>query len=619
MIRNAFTFLLFFFVLNPALSQDNRQADSLRMVLDKTDDTKAKSSLMKAIADAYSIESKKGIAWYNKHIAFAVRHNFDASSSINALGIYYLNRQEYNTALTYFLRQVKEAEKYGNTKQIGNAYANISIIFQEQRNFKRSLYYDAKALAISKSLHDSTGIADAYMASGITYSEMGDDEKALGFLKKALPFYLKKNDPGKIAYAYFNIGFATQEPVERIYYLEKAKTFFDVYDPAFPLAVSNLSNMAETYLLLSQNAALSAKINSTPPALLAKAESLVNASIAYSLKDNARYNLMFSYEVLAKIKEAQHKPAEALDYTRRQYALKDSLFSQEQKNDIATTESAAEIALRDKQLQLNKTLLKTRERQFWMLFGGILLFTGLMVLLFLQNAARKAQNKKLEKLNHELDIANKTKAQLFGIINHDLRGPVATLINFLNLQRNNMLDDSKKAALETKTITSANGLLQSMEDLLLWSKGQMEYFSPDIQQVTAKSLFEDIKGLYTHEPIHFSDADNVVFTSDENYLKTIMRNLTGNALKAAATATNAQIEWNAFESNGNKCLSITDNGTGAAAETFSALQGSTAGIGIKNGLGLHLVRDLATAIHCGIEVQTGANGTTITLTVTSAQ
>ena len=78
MMRNAFTLLLFFFVLNPTLSQDNRRADSLRMVLDKTDDTKAKSSLMKAIAGAYSIESKKGIAWYNKHIAFAIRHNLDA-------------------------------------------------------------------------------------------------------------------------------------------------------------------------------------------------------------------------------------------------------------------------------------------------------------------------------------------------------------------------------------------------------------------------------------------------------------------------------------------------------------------------------------------------------------
>lgn len=618
-MRTAFTLLVFFFVLNPAFSQDNRQADSLIKVLDRTTDIKQKGRLINAVARTYSIESKKGIAWYNRHIAFAVKHNLDASASINALGIYYLNRQEYDTALTYFLRQVKEAGKYGNTKQIGDAYANISIIFQEQRNFKRSLYYDKKALAISQSLNDTTGIADSYMSSGINYSEIGDDKKALAFFKRALPFYLKKNNTGKIAYAYFNIGFATQEPVGRIHYLEKAKTFFDAYDPSFPLAVSNLSNMAETYLLLSQDAALSAKVNSTPLALLAKAENLVNESIAYSLKDNARYNLMFSYEVLAKIKEAQHKPAEALEYTRRQYALKDSLFSQEQKNDIATTESAAEIALRDKQLQLNKILLKTRERQFWMLFGGILLFTGFIVLLFLQNSARKAQNKKLEKLNHELDVANKTKAQLFGIINHDLRGPVATLINFLNLQRNNMLDDSKKAALESKTMTSATGLLQSMEDLLLWSKGQMEHFSPDVQPVTAQSLFEDIKGLYTAEPIHFINTDNVVFTSDENYLKTIMRNLTGNALKATATLQNSQIQWRAFESNGNKCLSITDNGTGAATEAFSALHGDTTGIGIKNGLGLHLVRELATAIHCDIKVQTSANGTTIILTVTSAQ
>lgn len=613
-MKKAFTLLLLF-TLHCAFCQDNREADSLVQLLGKTTNIKRQGDLMHDIASTYTIEEKQGVVWYKKHIAFAIKHNLDASVSINALGVYHLNRQEYDLALTHFLRSVSEGKKYGNKKIIADTYSNISIIFQEQRNFKRSLYYDKKALEISEAIHDSTGIADSYMSSGINYSEIGDNAKALAFFKKALPYYLKRNNSGKIAYAYFNIGFVTQDLVQRAHYLEKAKTYFDAYDPNFTLAVSNLSNMAETYLLLSKDTALSAKVNSTPAALLEKAEQLVNVSIACSLKDNARYNLMFSYEVLSKIKEAQNKPAEAIEYIRKQHALKDSLFSQEQKNDIATTESAAEIALRDKQLELNRVTLETREKQFWILFGGILIFTGLLVILFMQASARKAQNKKLEKLNQELDVANKTKAQLFGIINHDLRGPVASLINFLNLQRSNMLDDTKKAELEAKTMTSANGLLQSMEDLLLWSKGQMEHFSPDIKPVAAQSLFDDIQALYTGAPITFTTANGLVFESDENYLKTIMRNLTANALKAVAAIPNPKIEWNAFEKDGSNYLSITDNGNGAAAETFSALYDTTAGIGIKNGFGLHLVRELATAIHCETNVLTGTNGTTITLTV----
>lgn len=609
---------VFFFLLaimHCAYSQDNSKADSLIKLLDKTKSIKQKDRLMSAIADAYSIDSQKGIAWYNKHLAFAIKNNLDTSGSLNALGVYYLNTQQYDIALKYLLRAADAAKKHEKARMTAMIYSHISVIFQEQGNFKKSLFYDNKALEISKSINDTIGIADNYMSSGINYSEIGNNRKALELFKKALPYYLKKNIKEKVAYAYFNIGFVTEDLAERVEYLEKAKTFFDAYDPAYPLAVSNQSNMAETYFLLSQDAGLSAKANSTSPALLQKAEELVNEAIVYARKDNSRYNLMFAYEVLAKIKEAQNKPAEALEYTRRQFALKDSLFSQQQKNNIATTESEAEIELRDKQLELNRVMLQTRERQYWILFGGILLFTGFLVLLFIQNNARRTQNKKLEKLNAELDLANKTKAQLFGIINHDLRGPVASLINFLNLQKQGVLDDDKTKELQAKTMTSANGLLQSMEDLLLWSKGQMEYFKPDIKPITAQSLFNDIEALYTGAPIHFSNDGGVVFISDENYLKTIMRNLTANALKAVSNTINASIEWKAFEKNGNKHLSITDNGSGANPGAFNTLHGNSTNIGIKNGLGLHLIHELATSINCAIETQTNANGTTITLTV----
>ena len=39
-------------------------------------------------------------------------------------------------------------------------------------------------------------------------------------------------------------------------------------------------------------------------------------------------------------------------------------------------------------------------------------------------------------LNNQLDEANKVKAKFFGILSHDLRSPVANLIHFLHLQKN---------------------------------------------------------------------------------------------------------------------------------------------------------------------------------------
>jgi signal transduction histidine kinase len=61
-------------------------------------------------------------------------------------------------------------------------------------------------------------------------------------------------------------------------------------------------------------------------------------------------------------------------------------------------------------------------------------------------------------------------------------------------------------------------------------------------------------------------------------------------------------------------LSITDNGSGGNQEKFKALYDDSEVIGIKTGLGLHLIRDLATAINCKIEVSSKPDlGTTFTI------
>ena len=98
-----------------------------------------------------------------------------------------------------------------------------------------------------------------------------------------------------------------------------------------------------------------------------------------------------------------------------------------------------------------------------------------------------------------------------------------------------------------------------------------------------------------------------------------MRNLTGNAIKALQNRASDNTEkptivWKAWKENNSIYLSVTDNGNGANQEQFKALYDETEVVGIKTGLGLHLIRDLAKAIGCNITVQSKKGfGTTFTL------
>src|SRR5690606_29280550 len=139
----------------------------------------------------------------------------------------------------------------------------------------------------------------------------------------------------------------------------------------------------------------------------------------------------------------------------------------------------------------------------------------------------------------------KVKARFFGILNHDLRSPVANLIHFLHLKKENpeMLSEENKTRLEQKTITAAENLLISMEDILLWSKGQMDNFKPNFKKIEVKELFIDISNHFGSEErvgIRFENPEQINVNTDVDYLKTIMRNLTGNAIKALTAIENPQ-------------------------------------------------------------------------------
>ena len=282
-----------------------------------------------------------------------------------------------------------------------------------------------------------------------------------------------------------------------------------------------------------------------------------------------------------------------------------------------------EVKLRKSEIEIANLNIAAKEKQKWFFVAGLLMLTIIGSLLFYQRNSSQKANKKLGILNTELDAANQSKIRFLGILNHDLRSPVANLIQFLQLQQDSpeLMDESSKKRLQTKTMAGAENLLTSMEDILLWSKGQMQNFKPELKKLNVNSLFEDTQKHFENQEnvkINFENSENMQLISDENYLKTIIRNLTGNAIKALTKTQNPSIVWKAWTEKGRNYLSITDNGKGANQAQFKALHDNTEVVGIKTGLGLHLIRDLAKAIACEISVDSTLGvGTVFTLIIPS--
>lgn len=495
---------------------------------------------------------------------------------------------------------------------------NIATLFNSQKNLEKSFYY--LNLAEKVAIKTNTSLDKIWNKKSDIYFSKKDSVNGFKALDKSIEFSKKENNIEQLAITYTNYGDLLKDSKEKIAYYLKSKFIWDHYQPNNLLAISNTISIANFYRTIVDNPTLLDENNLTKSQAIQKAESLLLDQIENCKKINHKgQNLQYSLECLSYVYELKNDYKKANNYFKQCVTLYDSLNSIDTKNKILNVESSFKIGEKDKEIRLNQKIIEQDKKQKWLYLFGIGLLAIIGGLLFYQSSTRKKNNEKLQFLNAELDQANKTKARFFSILNHDLRSPVSNLIHFLHLQNNNpeLLDEETKIRMQNKTIAGAEDLLSAMEDILLWSKGQMDNFKPQPTEVSVNQIFDDTKKFFSgYQKIQFvfeNPKDMVIFT-DENYLKTIIRNLTNNAINASVSIEHPILVWKAWQQNGISYLALIDNGPGASADQFKALYDDTELVGIKTGLGLHLIRDLAKAINCTIKINSTINeGTTFTL------
>ena len=545
-----------------------------------------------------------------------IGYQFGEASSLAALGRSYEALSNYPAAVNCFTQALKIHESLPNNDlRIATSLSGIANIYFFQRDYKKSLEYSFKALGKKELLKNKISIANENLAIGDTYFEMGDSANAEKFSFKALELFKELGNKMGQANVYANLGKLYRKNYSKsLEYFYQAKKMFTELNDDSPSLLLMQGQVAQVFLdmvkygdTLSPTLKKKYDIPETKTGLLDAAETNLKKAIITSRENEDKENEYIFSGTIAEVQALKNNYKNAYLNLYTYHYLQDSLYSQENKNKIAAVEGEREVAIRDKEIELNKLALSAQRKQRIALITGICFLGVIGGLLYYQSHTRKKTNTTLMILNNELDEANKIKTKFFSILSHDLRGPVSNLINFLHLQQHapDLLDKETNEA-HTKRITrSAENLLENMEELLLWSKGQMEHFKPSKKMTAVSRLFKDIENT-------FSDNDNVKFIfdnsrqldiyTDEDYLKTIMRNLTSNSVKTLNNVAGATIEWKAWEENGKQYLSITDNGKGITEQQLKILNEGGHNVGIKSGLGLHLVRDMAKAITCTISV-----------------
>jgi len=212
------------------------------------------------------------------------------------------------------------------------------------------------------------------------------------------------------------------------------------------------------------------------------------------------------------------------------------------------------------------------------------------------NDELKAINRKLDQQGEDLKEANATKDKLLAIVGHDLRSPLMTLENLLVLLNDKHIDQETFLKSVRKLQHEVGRIHLTMDNVLSWAFGQMEGFQTkprlchlvDIAQETKNFLgavaeSKQIRLLNDIEPGIFGYAD-------EDHVRLIIRNLTGNALKF--TPAGGVVKMHARITKNEVIVAVTDNGIGMDNDVLSRIfsaPASTRGTNNEKGTGLGLV------------------------------
>lgn len=232
--------------------------------------------------------------------------------------------------------------------------------------------------------------------------------------------------------------------------------------------------------------------------------------------------------------------------------------------------------------------------------------------------------------NEELKSLIRNRDKLYAVVAHDLRSPLGTIKSVLDILDENL--NSEIIGFELydllhATTESADELFGLLENLLFWTRTQMDklIFQPKEIKIT-DAVTDAIKATSSMSNIHridisYSDnTGNATVLADKNMITTVIRNILVNAIKFSDEDSSIEIETKIVD-NQLSC-SITDHGCGMDDEVKQALQQqisiTTTGKHQEEGtgLGLTLCREFIRAHNGNLSFESEMNvGTTFTFTI----
>jgi signal transduction histidine kinase len=519
-------------------------------------------------------------------------------SILQNLGWIYYRKGDFTDALENSLEALEINRQFNDSTVVANCLNNIGAIQYERKQFASAISYFKRGYILSRMLNDNAIMSRSLNNISFSYLALKQLDSAEYFVRLAIEEGDKARDRFKTGFSDRILGDIYFEKGEYSLALE---TYLECLNGARQrdqnsLIASTLHRVARAYLKLKQP-------DKALTYLLENAEK--TRKLGY--KDE----LEKTYALLIDAYVQKNDIRRAFESQSQYIAIHDSLFNENNSQQLAQMESRYEDAIKEARIELLTKDKELQEEEIWLqritIYSSLAGVTLLGVLVFiLLNFNRKVTraNKELGERNEEvrtqteqLSQLNTTKDKLLSIIGHDLRSPINGLRGLIELASKGALTQEEFQEYSVKVKQNLDYLSDDLDNLLVWARSQLGSMStlsqniPLAKAVAYKvSLFEAIarsKSIALEADV----ADDVQVYADPNHLSIILRNLISNAIKFSSAGGTITIKG--ITKDDKVLMSVTDRGVGMSAEDVRLVtEGkdfTRPGTGQEKGIGLGLV------------------------------